>query len=97
MDRSEIFKNIYPSWSHILMRSQLHTHYAVLLPLLALVSVFLEKKNLILGAFTKLIKATTSFVMSVRLSVRVEQLCSHWKDFHEILNSNTFRKSFEKI
>ena len=30
----------------------------------------------------KLRKATTSFVMSVRTSVRMEQLGSHWKDFH---------------
>ena len=45
-----------------------------------------------LGAFTKLRKATISFVMSVRpsislpvcLSVRMEQLGSDWMDFHEI-------------
>jgi hypothetical protein len=39
-----------------------------------------------LGAFAKLRKATISFVMSVcvRLSVRTEQLGSHWTDFHEI-------------
>ena len=40
------------------------------------------------GTFTKLQKATISFVMSaclsVRLSIRMEQLCSHWTDFHEI-------------
>jgi len=35
-----------------------------------------------LGAFAKLRKATISFVMSVRLSVRTEQICSQWKDFH---------------
>jgi len=34
----------------------------------------------ILGAFAKLRKATISFVMSVRM----EQLGSHWTDFHEI-------------
>jgi hypothetical protein len=38
----------------------------------------------ILGAFAKLRKATISFVMSVRLSVRMEQLGSHWTDFHKI-------------
>jgi len=32
------------------------------------------------GAFAKLRKATIRFVMSVRM----EQLCSHWMDFHEI-------------
>ena len=37
-----------------------------------------------LGAFVKLLKATTSYVMSVRPSVRMEQLGSHWTDFHKI-------------
>ena len=45
-----------------------------------------------LGAFTKLRKATISFVvsvclsvrLSVRLSFRKEQLGYHWADFHEI-------------
>ena len=41
-----------------------------------------------LGAFAKLRKAAISFVMSVRPSVRpsvrMEQLGSHWTDFHEI-------------
>jgi hypothetical protein len=32
----------------------------------------------ILGAFAKLRKATTSFAMSARPSVRTEQLGSHW-------------------
>ena len=36
------------------------------------------------GAFPKLRKTTISFVMSVRPSVNMEQLGSHWKDFHEI-------------
>jgi len=35
-----------------------------------------------LGAFAKMWKATISFVTSVR----VEQLGSHWKDFHKILH-----------
>ena len=50
-----------------------------------------------LGAFAKLRKATISFVMSVRPSVRLEQLGSHWRDFHEILCMSTFRKTVEKI
>jgi len=37
-----------------------------------------------LGAFAKLRKATINFVSSVRPSVRMEQLGSHWTDFHEI-------------
>ena len=49
------------------------------------------------GAFEKLQKATISFVMSVRLSVRVEQLFSHWTDFHEIRDLGIFRKAVEKI
>jgi hypothetical protein len=36
----------------------------------------------ILGAFAKWQKAIISFVMSVRLSVRMEQLGSYWTDFH---------------
>jgi hypothetical protein len=43
----------------------------------------------VLGAFAKLRKATLCFVMlserlSIRLSVWIEQLGSHWTDFHEI-------------
>jgi hypothetical protein len=38
----------------------------------------------VLGAFVKLRKATISLVMSVRPSGRMEQLGSHWTDFHEI-------------
>jgi len=38
-----------------------------------------------LGAFAKLRKATIGFICpSVRPSVRMEQLGSHWTDFHEI-------------
>jgi hypothetical protein len=37
-----------------------------------------------LGAFTKLRKTTISSVMSVRQSVRVEHLGSHYTDFYEI-------------
>jgi len=33
---------------------------------------------------TKLHKATTSFLMSVCLSVCMEELGSHWMHFHEI-------------
>ena len=48
-------------------------------------------------AFKKVRKATISFVMSVRLSVRMEQLGYHWTDFHEILYLRIFRKPVEKI
>ena len=55
--------------------------------------------SMFLGAFAKLRKATVRFVMSVRLSlsVRMEQVCFHWTDFHEILYYDIFRKSVEKI
>jgi hypothetical protein len=55
----------------------------------------------ILGAFEKLRKRTISFVMSVclsvRPSVRVEQLGCHWQEFNEITYLSIFRKSVEKI
>jgi hypothetical protein len=50
----------------------------------------------ILGAFAKLRKATISFVMSVRLSVRMEQLGSNWTDFHDTSYLSAFRKSVLK-
>ena len=39
---------------------------------------------LFLGAFAKLRKATVTFVTSVCLAVRMEQLGSYWTDFREI-------------
>jgi hypothetical protein len=42
------------------------------------------KLVLFLGAFEKMRKAIINFVMSVCPSVQVEQLGSHWTDFHEI-------------
>jgi len=50
-----------------------------------------------LGAYATLRKAIIIFVMSVRLSVQMVQLGSHWTDFHEILYFSNFRKSVEKI
>jgi hypothetical protein len=50
-----------------------------------------------LGTFAKLRKATITFVMSVRLSMRVEQLGSQRKDFHEIWYLIIFRKSVHNI
>jgi len=43
--------------------------------------------------FAKLQKATIGFVMSVSM----EQLDSHWTDFHEICYLSIFRKCAEKI
>jgi len=54
-------------------------------PLLSLLVVTEgAKKTLFLGAFAKLRKATIIFIMSVYPSVRMELLCSHSADFHEI-------------
>jgi hypothetical protein len=41
-------------------------------------------------------EVTVSF-LSVRQSVRVEQLGSHWTEFHEICYLSIFGKSAEKI
>jgi hypothetical protein len=52
---------------------------------------------LFFGAIAKLRKETIRFVISVcrsvRLSIRTEQLCSCWIDFHEIWYLNIFRNS----
>jgi hypothetical protein len=76
------------SLSFILLFNQ-SIHY------LSLLSIFLYFVSylLILGEFTKLRKATVSFVTSVRLSislsfhpsVSVKQRGSHWTNFHENL------------
>ena len=55
------------------------------------------KKRRFLGAFAKLRKGTISFVMSIRPSVRMEQLVSHLTYFHEIRYSDIFRKTIAKI
>jgi len=52
---------------------------------------------LFLGALAKLRKATISFVISVRLSVRMEQLVSQWTDFYEIWYLRIFHKSGRRI
>jgi hypothetical protein len=41
-------------------------------------------------------KMYLSVFLSVCPSVSMEQLVSHWRDFHEIWYLFTFRKSFEK-
>jgi hypothetical protein len=51
-----------------------------------------------IGASVKSRKATVSFVMFVRLSVRMEQFSSHWTDFHGFFSGmRIFLKSVEKI
>jgi len=59
----------------------------------------------LLEAFAKFRKATTSFAMSVsvsvcpsdRVSARMEQRNSHWTYFHEIWYSSILRKYVEEI
>jgi len=51
--------------------------------MVSVLSVAMRFSQLILGAFAKMRKATTNFVMSVCPS-RTEQLGLHWTDFHEI-------------
>jgi len=50
-----------------------------------------------LGAFPKLRRATVSFIMSVRpsvcLSVRIEQISSHWTECDEIWYLSIFSKT----
>ena len=57
--------------------------------------------QLVLGACTKLPKATIRFVTSVRPSVSpsvsLQQLGSHWTDFHDISYLRIFLNSVEKI
>jgi hypothetical protein len=50
-----------------------------------------------LFAFAKFRKATIRLVMSVRLSLRMDKLSSHWTDFHYIWYFRIFLKSVEKI
>jgi hypothetical protein len=64
---------------------------------LTLVSSYVTRDTAFLVAFGKLRKATTSCVMSVLLSVRMEQLGSNWTDFHETCYLSSCRRSVEKI
>ena len=50
-----------------------------------------------LGAFAKLRKAKINFVTTACLAVSIEQLGSHWRDFHNIWYMWIFQESFEKI
>jgi hypothetical protein len=63
---------------------------------LTLIILRLLNLNQILDSSAKLLKATVLLACSCP-SVRTEQFCSHWTDFHEILYLRTFLKSVEKI
>ena len=51
----------------------------------------------LLGVFAKQWKATISFVISVRPSVRTEELGSQFRDFHEIWHLSIFRRTFDTV
>ena len=69
-----------------------HPSYSISLTFTLLLEVYL-----FLGAFVKFRKATISFVTTVCQTARMEELGSHWVDFHEILYLHVFRKSAQKI
>jgi len=52
---------------------------------------------LFLHMFRKLWNTTISYVISLRLSVCMEQIGSHLKHVHEIWNFRIFQKSFQKM
>ena len=54
-------------------------------------------KIFIFRCFRKLWKTTISLVMSVHLSALMEQIVSHFTDFHEIWYLSIFKKSVQKI
>jgi hypothetical protein len=56
----------------------------------------LSHSTIFLGEFAKFRNATVSFCMSVRLSVPMEHLGFHLKDFKEILYSEYFSKKKKK-
>ena len=52
---------------------------------------------LVFRRFRKVAKQDDSFVTSVRPSVHMQQLDSHWKDIHEIWYLSILRKSVDNI
>ena len=57
----------------------------------------LNKSHFGVGAQNCEKRLLASSCSSVRPSVRMEQLGSHWTDFHEILHLSTFRKTVQKM
>jgi hypothetical protein len=55
-----------------------------------------QKMSIFFGAFAELRKATINFVKTVRLSVRMEQLDSHWIDFDEMRYLRFFFENLSK-
>ena len=68
--------------------------------------IAIEKSAIIKRWHNRVVKATSqncekrvlgSSCLSIRLSVRMEQLGSHWTEFHKVWYLSNFRKSVEKI
>jgi len=54
-------------------------------------------KVTLFGAFAKLRRATIGYVMSVRPSIRTEQLCFQWENFREnLIRDNFFSKNISR-
>ena len=81
---STLFPNTLSPCSFLIVTDQVPHHY-----------IKEEENYILLGAFPKSRKATISFVMSVRPSVLLEHLGSHWTDFHDILR--IYRQFVEKL
>jgi hypothetical protein len=63
---------------------------------LRIFGVFYTLLPVSLGTFSELRKATISFVMCVRPSVRMEQLDCHWTDIYVILYLSICQNLLEK-
>jgi len=50
-----------------------------------IVQLLVIKKGYFLGMFEHLRRANISFVISFRLSIHIEQVCSQWTDFHDVV------------
>jgi len=59
-------------------------------------TIIISNQSRFLGAFAKLRKTTSSFVMFVFRSIRMEQLCSHRTDFHEKWIFSIFQISYQQ-
>ena len=75
--------------------SQLHTELLLFLYTSRILSAVQVRQQICKKRL--LASSCLSVCLSVRPSVGIEQLSSHWTDFHEVLYLSIFRKSVEKI
>jgi hypothetical protein len=73
-----------------------HVAYSAPLTCLTLSRIYIVCSLSVLGVFWQLRKANVSCFLSVCLSIRMTQLGSHWRDFHDIGYMRIFRKSVGK-